>query len=60
MGGVRVPDNSVTVSPNGRELTVVVPPFPENIKNMGLDRITVPIVLVNPGGGTFNISYSHP
>ena len=60
IGGVKVADSSIAVSPNGRELTVVIPPYPDNIKNMGLDRITVPIVLVNPDGGTFSISYSYP
>ena len=27
---------------------------------MGLDRITVPVVLVNPDGGSFSISYDRP
>ena len=60
IGGQKVPDEDVIVLPGGRRMEVKVPPTIENIKEKGTDRITVPIVIVNPDGGTFSISYENP
>jgi hypothetical protein len=60
IGGQKVPDEDVTILPGGRKMEVKVPPTIENIKEKGTDRITVPLVLVNPDGGTFSISYESP
>ncbi len=60
IGGQRVPAEDITISPDGREMKLKVPPTIENIKEKGTDRITVPIVAVNPDGGTFSISYENP
>ncbi|SHD76224.1 IPT/TIG domain-containing protein [Schnuerera ultunensis] len=60
IGGQKVPDGDVTILPGGRMMEVKVPPTIENIKEKGTDRITVSLVLVNPDGGTFSISYENP
>ncbi|NLW22763.1 MAG: hypothetical protein GXY88_05870 [Tissierellia bacterium] len=60
IGGQQVPEEDITILPGGRRMEVKVPPTIENIKDKGTDRITVPIVLVNPDGGTFSISYQNP
>lgn len=60
IGGQQVPADDVEVSFDGREIQVRVPAYQGDIKEMGTDRITVPIVLVNPDGGTFSISYDRP
>ena len=42
-----------TVNPAGTVITVTVPPYPGDLRNqLGTDRLTVPVVLVNPDGGT--------
>lgn len=51
---------NVIVSPNLKELTFQVPQYTESIRDKGSDRITVPIVLVNPDGGSFSITYNKP
>jgi len=60
LGSQQVPTGDVEVSFDGREMQVRVPAYDEDIKEKGTDRIIVPIVLVNPDGGTFNISYDKP
>lgn len=60
IGGQQVPESDVTVLPGGRQMEVKVPETIENIRDKGTDRITVPIVVVNPDGGTFSISYEEP
>ncbi|MBZ2175119.1 IPT/TIG domain-containing protein [Schnuerera sp. xch1] len=60
IGGQEVPTEDVNVLPGGRIMEVKVPPTIEDIKGKGTDRITVPIVLVNPDGGTYSVSYENP
>ena len=60
IGGQQVPEGDVTVLPGGRLMEVKVPKTLENIKEKGTDRITVPIVVVNPDGGSYSISYDEP
>lgn len=60
IGGQQVSNEDVTILPGGRQMEVKVPKTIENIKDMATDRITVPIVVVNPDGGTFSISYENP
>lgn len=60
IGGQQVPKEDVTILPGGRQMEVKVPQTIENIKDKSTDRITVPIVVVNPDGGTFSISYEDP
>ncbi|MEA1962319.1 MAG: IPT/TIG domain-containing protein [Bacillota bacterium] len=50
----------ILVSVDGSRLTVTVPKYNESIKDKGTDRVTVPIVLVNPDGGAFSISTDRP
>ena len=60
IGGQQVPEADVNVLPGGRLMEVKVPRTVENIREKGTDRITVPIVVVNPDGGSFSISYDEP
>lgn len=60
IGVQQVPAADVQVSPNGREIRLKVPPYYENIRDKGTDRVTVPLVLVNPDGGTFHVNYDRP
>ncbi|NLX62214.1 MAG: hypothetical protein GXZ06_06890 [Tissierellia bacterium] len=60
IGGQQVPEGDVNILPGGRIMEVKVPRTLENIKEKGTDRITVPLVVVNPDGGSFSISYHEP
>ncbi|HHW61333.1 MAG TPA: hypothetical protein GX404_05460 [Syntrophomonadaceae bacterium] len=51
---------ALVVSADGTRITLKVPAYPEKIKDKQTDRFTVPIVLVNPDGGTFSISFRYP
>lgn len=59
IGSQKVPEEDVFIK-NPREMTVVVPAYPESIKDKGTDRVTVPIVLVNYDGGSFDIHNDNP
>ncbi|MEN6460756.1 MAG: IPT/TIG domain-containing protein, partial [Syntrophomonas sp.] len=50
----------VIISPDGKELSFKVPAYGENLAADLIDRITAAIVLVNPDGGTFSITYNQP
>ncbi|SMP56595.1 IPT/TIG domain-containing protein [Anoxynatronum buryatiense] len=60
VGAQQVPAADVVVSPNGQEIRIKVPAFYENIRDKGTDRVTVPLVLVNPDGGTFHVDFNKP
>ena len=51
---------ALVVSADGSRITLKVPAYPEKIKDKQTDRFTVPVVLVNPDGGTFSISFRKP
>jgi len=52
IGGVEVPAADVQVSPDGKTIKVKVPRYEGDLKEIGTDRITVPVVVVNPDGGS--------
>lgn len=55
IGGVEVKPDDVKVSVNENSITVKIPPYDvELLKDKKTDRITVPVVVVNPDGGTAN------
>lgn len=69
IGGLVVEPKDVTVSSDGNTLTVKVPKYPGDLeKETDMDRKTVPVVVVNPDGGsgskedgfTYVIPISHP
>ncbi|EOD01856.1 IPT/TIG domain-containing protein [Caldisalinibacter kiritimatiensis] len=69
IGGIKVNDEDVIVSTDNTSMKVKVPPYPGDIREeLGLDRKTVPVVVVNPDGGsdykedgfTYIIPTSHP
>ncbi|MGF7185421.1 hypothetical protein GGQ84_001510 [Desulfitispora alkaliphila] len=60
IGGQRVPSENITISPNRRELQLTVPPYFEDIRDKGTNQLTVPVVLLNPSGGSYDVSYSNP
>ena len=59
IGGQQVPFRDVILE-GERQLKIKVPAYIGNIKDKGTDRVTLPIVLVNPQGGTFYISHENP
>ncbi|NLM44713.1 MAG: hypothetical protein GX201_12005 [Clostridiales bacterium] len=70
INGVQVPPDDIQVSPNGKTITVKrVPPYPGDLfKEKGTNRYAVPVVVVNPDGGsvsmekgfTYIVPTSHP
>ncbi len=51
--GITIPDENVTVWTGGKKITVTIPEYPVNIKDeLGLDSITVPVVVLNSDGGS--------
>jgi hypothetical protein len=53
IGGVLVSPDNVTVDIDGKTIKVKVPPYPGDIRQeTGTDRKTVPVIVVNHGGGT--------
>lgn len=70
INGVQVPSADIQVSPNGKTITVKrVPPYPGDLfKEKGTNRYAVPVVVVNPDGGsasmekgfTYIVPTSHP
>ncbi len=70
INGVQVPAADIQVSPNGKTITVKrVPKYPGDLfKEKGTNRYAVPVVVVNPDGGsvsreggfTYLVPTSHP
>lgn len=70
INGVQVPTADIEVSPNGKTITVKrVPPYPGDLfREKGTNRYAVPVVVVNPDGGsasmekgfTYIVPTSHP
>ncbi|SHI52811.1 IPT/TIG domain-containing protein [Lutispora thermophila] len=70
INGIEVPSNDIEVSPNGKKITVrKVPAYPGDLfKEKGTSRYAVPVVVVNPDGGsdsmekgfTYIVPTSHP
>ena len=60
IGAQQVPAEDVVISPGGNEIRLSVPAYQGNIREEGTNRLTVPMVLVNPDGGTFHIDYQRP
>ncbi len=53
INGVEVAEEDTTVSPDGTRITVKVPPYPGDLREEPeADRLTVPIVIVNPDGAS--------
>lgn len=51
--GIEVPQANITVWSTGDRITVTMPPYPIDIKEeLGLDRLTVPVVVLNSDGGS--------
>uniref|UniRef100_UPI00192C7DA9 IPT/TIG domain-containing protein n=1 Tax=Sporosalibacterium faouarense TaxID=516123 RepID=UPI00192C7DA9 len=51
--GMEVPQENITVWSSGDRITVTVPEYPIDIKEeLGLDRLTVPVVVLNSDGGS--------
>lgn len=57
INGVQVPPADILVSPNGKTITVKrVPAYPGDLfKEKGTNRYTVPVVVVNPDGGSYSM-----
>ena len=57
INGVQVPPADIQVSPNGKTITVKrVPAYPGDLfKDKGTNRYTVPVVVVNPDGGSYSM-----
>ncbi len=70
INGIQANPDDVTVSPDGKKITVhKVPKYPGDLyKEKGTNRYTVPVVIVNPDGGsaskadgfTYLVPTSHP
>ena len=60
IGDVEVPPANIQISNGGRQLNLLVPASKENFSALGTDRVTLPIVLVNPDGGSFDVSINRP
>lgn len=53
VNGIEIKATDTTVSPDGSRITVKIPPYPGDLrKDKGVDRLTVPLVVVNPDGQT--------
>lgn len=53
INGVEVEADDVEVNTNGTEIKAVVPPYDGDLsEELNTDRITVPVVVVNPDGGS--------
>jgi hypothetical protein len=53
INGIEVPAKDVIVGIDGKSITVKVPPYPGDLrKEHQSDRLTVPVVVVNPDGGS--------
>lgn len=55
-----VPASDITISPNGKTLTFRMPAYNGSIRQLGTDRLTVPVNLVNPDGASFSVNYDNP
>ncbi|HOJ11193.1 MAG TPA: IPT/TIG domain-containing protein [Clostridiales bacterium] len=69
IGGIAVDPKDVEGSPDGKILTVKAPKYPGDLaKETDMDRKTVPVIVVNPDGGsdskedgfTYVVPISHP
>jgi len=69
INGIEIIDKNIVISPDGSSMTVVVPAYPGDLmKDRGTSRLTVPVVIVNPDGGsaskedgfTYVVPGSHP
>ena len=69
INGVEVDPSKVQISTAGNSITVVVPPYPGDLfADKGVGRWTVPVVVINPDGGsvsvekgyTYVVPRSHP
>ncbi|WP_432406885.1 IPT/TIG domain-containing protein [Wukongibacter sp. M2B1] len=53
IGGVEIGEDDTTVSVDGTEIVVKVPPYAGDLDDdLDTDRITVPVVVLNPDGGS--------
>lgn len=53
INGVEVDEGDIEISNDGTKITVIVPPYDGDLSNdLNTDRITVPVVVVNPDGGS--------
>ncbi|HZK42659.1 MAG TPA: IPT/TIG domain-containing protein, partial [Syntrophomonadaceae bacterium] len=53
IGGTSISPQDTVVSTDGTKITVIVPPYPGDLrKDKGTGRWAVPVVLVNPDGGS--------
>ncbi|RKD22005.1 IPT/TIG domain-containing protein [Caminicella sporogenes DSM 14501] len=53
INGIEISEEDIWVSIDGKEISVVVPPYPGDLrKEYDTDRLTVPVVVVNPDGGS--------
>lgn len=53
VNGVEVKAEDTRVNPHGTVITFKMPPYPGNLRDdKGTDRLTVPVVVVNPDGGS--------
>ncbi len=56
INGLEVEEEDITINSDGTEITVIVPPYQGDLaEDMDTDRITVPVVVVNPDGGSDSI-----
>ncbi len=54
--GIEVAEENISVWPGGKKITVTIPPYPIDIKDeLGLDRLTVPVVVLNSDGGSDSV-----
>lgn len=54
--GIEIPQENIIVWSSGDRITVTMPEYPINIKEeLGLDRITVPVVVLNSDGGSDSV-----
>ncbi|MGI5921153.1 MAG: IPT/TIG domain-containing protein [Syntrophomonadaceae bacterium] len=60
IGAKEAAATDVVISPDGKQLSFRVPAYGESLNDDLTDRITMPIVLLNPDGGTFSITYNQP
>ncbi|MBB6215593.1 hypothetical protein HNQ80_001682 [Anaerosolibacter carboniphilus] len=69
INGVRVDSKNAQISSDGTSIVFVMPAYPGDLsKDLGVDKLTVPVVVVNPDGGsaaktdgfTYMVPKSHP
>jgi len=56
LNGVEISGNDTVVSTDGTSITIIVPKYTGDLlQETGTSRLTVPVVVVNPDGGSFSI-----